>query len=103
MKKEKDVYGCELNTWHDTSFEKNGGDSFAYSTKNVTVMYGKDLDKGGYFSAYTKEKYFMEFAPEKSYKHKTMQEAKTKALKLLSELPTHGRADGLGFKGHRLT
>lgn len=80
---EKDVYGDKLNTWHDISFEKGDKDAFAYSTKKGTVMYGKDLDSGGFFSAYTKEKHYMEFSPEKSFKHKSMKEAKVKALELL--------------------
>lgn len=82
----KDVYGNKLNTWHDTSFEEGDKDSFANSTKKGTVMYGKDLEEGGFFSAYTTEKYYMEFAPQKSFKHKSMKEAKTKALELLKKI-----------------
>jgi hypothetical protein len=82
---EKDVYGDKLNVWHDTSFEKGDKDSFAYSTKKGTVMYGKDLEEGGFFSAYTTEKHYMEFAPQKSFKHKSMKEAKTKALEHLKK------------------
>jgi hypothetical protein len=81
----KDVYGYKLNVWNDTSFEEGDKDSFAYSTKKGTVMYGKDLEEGGFFSAYTAEKHYMEFDPQKSFEHKSIKEAKTKALELLKK------------------
>jgi hypothetical protein len=83
---EKDVYGDKLNVWHDISFEKGDKDSFAYSTKKGTVMYGKNLNEGGFFSAYTTETHYMEFAPKESYKHNSMKEAKESALELLKKL-----------------
>jgi len=83
---ETDVYGNKLNTWCDISFEEDNKNCFAYSTKELTIIYGKDIDLGGFFSAYTTEKYYMEFEPEKSFKHKSMKEAKIKALKLLKKL-----------------
>lgn len=83
---EKDVYGDRLNQWHDSSFEKGDGDSFTYSTKKGTIMYGKDLDECGFFASFTTEKHYMEFAPQKSYKFKTMKEAKEKAMQLLKSI-----------------
>jgi len=80
-----DVYGDKFNEWHDTSFERGDGHSFAYSTKERTVMYGADLENGGYFASYTTNPNYMEFAPEKSYDFKTIEEAKKKAEQLLSD------------------
>jgi hypothetical protein len=83
MSAKTNVYGDKLNMWHDVSFEKDDKEIFAYSTNKITIMYGIDLNEGGFFSAYTSEKHFMEFAPQKSFKHKSINAARVNALKIL--------------------
>jgi hypothetical protein len=69
------TYGDKLGEWVDVSFDKTE-DFFAKTTDKGTIMYGIDLEHGGFFSAFTTEPFFMEFAPLKSFKHDSLEEAK---------------------------
>ena len=82
----QNVYGDKLNKWHDISFEQGDEEQFAYSTLNGTVIYGIDLENGGFFAAFTTEPHFMEFEPRELHKFKNISEAKKKALEILKKI-----------------